>query len=294
MQTKPYCTATCALFLALSVSAQDFTNHTYQLITATLTWHQAKADAEARGGHLATITSQAELDYVRSLGVLAGFDSYWLGGTDEAQEGVWTWVTGEPWNFTNWQPGEPNNQGSESYLTAGSSEHRWNDWGQESSTQAHYLMEVGDSFCTPHKARATPQVVNGFVVGATLLDGGCGYTNAPLVLIQAGGGTGATATATISDGRVTGIQILSAGCCYTNAPRIVIASPPFVPSLGIEVSRVRVIQNVVLGRKYVLEASTNGNFWNIAAPAFTADDESVTNEFETDLTGRFFRIRETP
>jgi len=122
---------------------------------------------------------------------------------------------------------------------------------------------------------------------------GCGYTNAPLVLIQGGGGTGATATAIVSNGQVTGIQMISAGCCYTNTPRIVIASPPFVPSLNIEVSRVRVIQNVVLGRKYVLEGSTNGNFWSIAASAFTAEDESVTNEFDTDLTGRFFRIRET-
>ena len=293
MQTKLQCAISLVLF-SLSASAQEFTNHTYQTITATLTWHQAKLDAEARGGYLATITSQAELDYVRSLGVLP-ITPYWLGATDEAQEGTWVWVTGEPWSFTNWQPGEPNNQGPENYLSAAASvSHEWNDWGREDSTVSYYLLEKGETICTPHKATATAQLVNGFVVGATMINTGCGYTNVPVVLIRGGGGTGATATAQVTDGKVTGIQIISAGCCYTNAPRIVIASPPFVPSLNIEVSRVRVIQNVVLGRKYVLEASTNGNSWSIAAPAFTAEDESVTNEFETDLTGRFFRIRETP
>src|SRR5207247_8931850 len=36
--------------------------------------------------------------------------------------------------------------------------------------------------CTPHAATATVQVVNGFVVGATITDPSCGYTNAPAVL----------------------------------------------------------------------------------------------------------------
>lgn len=88
------------------------------------------------------------------------------------------------------------------------------------------------AICTPHKARATAQWVNEFVVGATITDGGCGYTNAPLVLVQGGGGTGATATAVVVDGVVTAIKMVSAGCCYTSTPKIVIASPPFVPTVN--------------------------------------------------------------
>ena len=41
--------------------------------------------------------------------------------------------------------------------------------------------------CTPHPATATATVVNGVVVGVAITDGGCGYTNAPAVLIQGGG-----------------------------------------------------------------------------------------------------------
>jgi hypothetical protein len=33
---------------------------------------------------------------------------YWLGGFCE-KDRVWKWVNGEPWNYTNWAPGEPNN-----------------------------------------------------------------------------------------------------------------------------------------------------------------------------------------
>src|SRR5438045_382410 len=90
-----------AIVLFISISgpgliAQEFAGHIYQAVTGNFTWHQAEADAELRGGHLATITSQAELDYVRGLGVLPSVP-YWLGATDEGHEGTWVWVTGEPW-----------------------------------------------------------------------------------------------------------------------------------------------------------------------------------------------------
>ncbi len=148
--------------------------------------------------------------------------------------------------------------------------------------------------CTPHAATATAILVNNFVVDATITDAGCGYTNAPTVLIQGGGGTGATATATISNGFVTVINITDAGCCYTNPPKIVIGSPPFVPTVGIAVSKVKVTQNVVLGRKYVLEASTDLVTWTATGPPFTADSETIVTEFDIDVTVRFFRLREVP
>jgi hypothetical protein len=56
--------------------------------------------------------------------------------------------------------------------------------------------------CTPHAARGTATVVNGFVVGVTLTDYGCGYTEAPLVLFQGGGGSGASGTAVLLNATV--------------------------------------------------------------------------------------------
>ena len=151
-----------------------------------------------------------------------------------------------------------------------------------------------ESSCSPHHAVASANVVNGSVVGATMVDGGCGYTNAPLILIQGGGGSGATATAVISDGHVVSINVSNAGCCYTNTPRIVIASPPFEPTVSIRFSKVQVTQHVVLGRNYVLESSSDLITWSPTGPSFTALSETITNEFDIDTTGRFFRIRQVP
>ena len=65
----------------------------YELVAWTNGWKAAKADAEARGGHLATITSEAEwLEVIQRFGT--NLVHCWLGGTDEEEEGVWKWVTG--------------------------------------------------------------------------------------------------------------------------------------------------------------------------------------------------------
>lgn len=78
----------------------------------------------------------------------------------------------------------------------------------------------------PSQAFATPQVVNGFVVGATITSGGSGYVTAPAVQIAGGGGTNASAYAQISGGVVTNIVVTNAGFGYTNTPTIRIAQPP--------------------------------------------------------------------
>jgi len=92
--------------------------HYYQYVSNSVTWAQAKADAQSRiwaGGwtaHLATIQDAAENEFVRLLSPTVGA---WLGGFQPAGStepaGGWQWVTGEPFTYTNWKSGEPNNQG---------------------------------------------------------------------------------------------------------------------------------------------------------------------------------------
>jgi hypothetical protein len=163
-----------------------------------------------------------------------------------------------------------------------------------SSNEISQLYSYESTYCSPHAARATGTVVNGFLVAAQLADPGCGYTNPPVVIIQGGGGSNATATAEILDGSVVAIHIVNAGCCYTTPPRILIASPPFEPTLSIAVSRVKVTQNVVLGRNYILEGSTNAVTWQAVGPKFTATEENIETELEVSLNERFFRIKEVP
>jgi hypothetical protein len=154
---------------------------------------------------------------------------------------------------------------------------------------------VSDHFC-PYPATATAIVYNNFVVGATITDPGCGYTNAPTVTIQGGGGSGATATATIANGAVTAINIISTGSSYTNAPQIIIASPPppFAPTLSIGFSAVKVTQHVVPGYDYQLQSSSDLVNWTNVGSIFTATNENMVSEFEINVTGQFFRILQEP
>jgi hypothetical protein len=73
------------------------------------------------GGHLVTITSSGEQNFLYNL-----WPSGWIGLTDEVNEGTWRWVTGETYSYSNWNNGEPNNAGDEDYVQFVSNG-RWND-----------------------------------------------------------------------------------------------------------------------------------------------------------------------
>ena len=75
------------------------------------------------------------------------------------------------------------------------------------------------------QALASAQLVNGFVIGATITDAGLGYLATPTVTIN-GAGTGATATATVDAGVVTGITILTAGSGYTEGGTTIVIDGP--------------------------------------------------------------------
>lgn len=78
-----------------------------------VTWTEARDEATAstflgESGHLVTVNSEEEWNFI-----IETFpqDWTWIGLSDEAQEGTFQWVTGEPLTFTRWIPGEPNNSG---------------------------------------------------------------------------------------------------------------------------------------------------------------------------------------
>ena len=116
--------------------------HYYDVVFVTdqVTWGAARDSAAGTifngvPGHLATITSQAEQDFI--VGQFGdAIRAKWLGGFQtpgsvEPNEG-WSWITGEPFTYSNWGFNEPNNSGGmENHLdfaTAGSEALGvWND-----------------------------------------------------------------------------------------------------------------------------------------------------------------------
>ena len=81
----------------------------FGVVEGSYTWHAAYSDAQKRGGHLATITSEVEnlvlFDFLKNK--YNKIPCLWLGATDEKKEGRWDWVTGEPWAYQNWRRGGP-------------------------------------------------------------------------------------------------------------------------------------------------------------------------------------------
>ncbi|MDS4028648.1 MAG: lectin-like protein [Candidatus Contendobacter sp.] len=100
--------------------------HSYQRIEIPLNWPEAKNYCESQGGYLATITSREENEFIFSK--LGGSYTLWIGGTDAGHEETWSWVNNEPWSYSNWDTGEPNNAyGNENYLEMYLTTGKWND-----------------------------------------------------------------------------------------------------------------------------------------------------------------------
>lgn len=81
--------------------------HRYQFVPGQFTWTEAEANAKSMGGHLVTLTSQEENDWVWStfspwlpsqLTSSSRTRGWWVGGM-LSPEKEWRWVTGEPFEF---------------------------------------------------------------------------------------------------------------------------------------------------------------------------------------------------
>jgi autotransporter-associated beta strand protein len=110
------------------------TGHSYAIL-APGSWTQAQAEAHALGGHLATIRSQAENNWITN-NLLVNFQPsggpnlshlpLWIGlydptsndGSGSQHTADFIWDSGETYAYRNWNSGEPNNTGILEYYTA--------------------------------------------------------------------------------------------------------------------------------------------------------------------------------
>jgi len=122
----------------------------YFLSTSPATCQQARQAATNSGGYLVTIGSAEENSFVAAF---AG-TYIWIGFSDRAVEGTWVWENGEftPWRignttpYTNWAPGEPNDYnngvpGEDCAVMNWNSNGQWNDWYNNATTTARYVIE---------------------------------------------------------------------------------------------------------------------------------------------------------
>ena len=121
--------------------------HYYRLVDApAIAWTDAKTAAENHiyyglNGHLVTITSQAENDFVADM-LSHDLRAVWMGLSDADNEGVYRWVTNEPYNYTNWDPGEPDDfNHSEDYIQFLEYSDKWNDMSNYFTYGNGYIVE---------------------------------------------------------------------------------------------------------------------------------------------------------
>ncbi|MFN6377817.1 MAG: HYR domain-containing protein, partial [Flavobacteriales bacterium] len=146
------CTTPPPTFPGFNYIGQFGQNYYYRSTTAA-NWGTANTAAQAVGAHLVTVGSAAENAF------LAGQGLCWMGLTDFASEGNWTWVTGEPVIFTSWAPGEPNNGGGQNFGLLNWSGVNWDDQGLSPTNSASYPYII-ELECV------TPQLVSGLPSGS--------------------------------------------------------------------------------------------------------------------------------
>ncbi|MGV3661696.1 MAG: protein kinase domain-containing protein [Prosthecobacter sp.] len=94
-----------------------FNNHHYQLVTRRCSWDDAAAAARQMGGHLLTITTPEEHQWVAQTfrsEIARDYGSVFIGA--RAEDNRWSWITNEPFTYTAWLPNEPGRRGAGAYM----------------------------------------------------------------------------------------------------------------------------------------------------------------------------------
>jgi len=167
--------------------------HYYEFIgddagESLLTFEDAYAAAEASSfagldGHLATITSAEEQDFLESL-LGTNEQQYYIGGSDAETEGAWKWVAGPetgtlfgsvesgtytPIGYDNWAEFEPNDFNGEDFASFnfffGDGARVFGEWNDLPSFELGYLVEYSDVAPVPLPASLPLLLLGGAAFG---------------------------------------------------------------------------------------------------------------------------------
>jgi len=116
IQDEPECSSDdCAL--TCDPGWEKFSDKCYFWSKESLFWSEAELKCQSLGGHLASVTSNNTHDYLHLHEKTPG--GIWIGGTDQSEEGNWTWTDCSPWNFTRWGVRQDHQQPDDSQFMDG-------------------------------------------------------------------------------------------------------------------------------------------------------------------------------
>jgi len=114
----------------ITCNGQRFTiEKTDYCLQGPATWEVAQKTCVRDGGELAMLDTDAENTALfRNLGAKMAVTDLWIGLSDEAIEGQFRWISGDPLETSLWRAGEPNDFGSGEDCAAWSAaDGQWND-----------------------------------------------------------------------------------------------------------------------------------------------------------------------
>lgn len=115
---------------ALPIDAVRFNGHSYKFYGKGFPFSAAARICSEKGGHLVTVDSPEELEFLRQLARRNPFkvDQFWINATDDLKEGVWRTIEGASLPFLPWGPSEPSNtagRGGQEHYASISRESNW-------------------------------------------------------------------------------------------------------------------------------------------------------------------------
>lgn len=130
----------------IPTKTEIYNGHKYILYDYEASWDFCKSLCEEWGGHLVTVNSSDEQEFIKTFINNGSKDAYWLGLTYYYTD-TWHWITDEAYDYTNWCSSEPSLSGSygnkEMFAEIRKSySYGWNDVGNTNCSNKGFILEL--------------------------------------------------------------------------------------------------------------------------------------------------------